>query len=80
MANALVELFTILLLDDGTTANDPACGAYDAVIDVLQDDTLVVIDGEFVVIDCKTAVELTVIGPPAIRLVLAFTTFTTKKL
>lgn len=79
--NPPVELFTIFRLDEGTTANEPACGEYDAVIDVLLDDKFVVIDGEFVVIDCKTAVELT-IAPPAIRLALmphAFTTFTTEK-
>lgn len=54
----------MLRFDDGTTANDPACGAYDAVIVVLFDDTFVVIDDVFVVMDCKTAAELTAIEPP----------------
>lgn len=48
-------------LDTGTTAaNDPACGAYEAVIDVLLfDETFVVIDEVFVVMDCRTAVGVT---------------------
>lgn len=57
-------LFTTLRFDDGTTANDPACGAYEAVIVVLFDDAFVVIDDVFVEMDCKTAVELTAIEPP----------------
>lgn len=63
VTNPLDELFTTFRLDDGTTAKDPGCGAYEAVMAVLLDDTFVVIDGEFVVMDCKTAVELTEIGP-----------------
>lgn len=48
-------------LDAGTTAaNEPACGAYDGVIEVLFDDTFVAIDDVFVVIDCKTAVDVTI--------------------
>lgn len=61
-------VFTTLRFDDGTTANEPACGAYEAVIDVFVEDTFVVIDDVFVVIDCKTAVELTDIGPDAVEL------------
>lgn len=58
-------LFTMFRFDDGTTAKDPACGAYDADIAVLVlDDTFVVIDDVFVVMDCNTAVELTAIGVP----------------
>lgn len=34
---------------------------YEAVIDVVFDDTFVVTEGVFVVIDCKTAAELTAI-------------------
>lgn len=60
-------LFTILRFDEGTTANDPACGAYEAVIDVFVDDTFVVIDDVFVAIDCNTAVELTDIGPDTVE-------------
>lgn len=55
-------MFTIFRFDDGTTAKDPACGAYDMA--VLLDDTFVVIDDVFVVMDCNTAVELTDIGAP----------------
>lgn len=59
----VVELLTGFRLDAGTTAaNEPACGAYDAVIDVLLDDTFVVIADVFVVIDWRTAVELTAIS------------------
>lgn len=52
----------IFRFDDGTTANDPACGAYDMA--VLVDETFVVIDDVFVVMDCNTPVELTAIGAP----------------
>lgn len=58
-------MFTTFRFDDGTTANEPACGAYEAVIAVLLDDTFVAIDDVFVEIDCSTAVELTDIGAPA---------------
>lgn len=54
----------IFRFDDGTTAKDPACGAYEADMAVLFDDTLVVIDDVFVVMDCNTAVELADIGAP----------------
>lgn len=63
----------MLRFDDGTTANDPACGAYDAVIVVLFDDAFVVIDDVFVVMDCKTAAELTAIEPPDVTAKLAKT-------
>lgn len=55
-------LLTTFRFDDGTTANDPACGAYEADMAVLVDDTFVVIDDVLVVMDCNTAVELTAIG------------------
>lgn len=54
----------IFRFDEGTTAKDPACGAYEADMAVLFDDTFVVIDDVFVVMDCSTAVELTAIGAP----------------
>lgn len=52
-------MFTTFRFDDGTTAKEPACGAYDADMAVLVDDTFVVIDDVFVVMDCNTPVELT---------------------
>lgn len=49
--------------DDGTTANGPACGAYDAV-NVVFNGTFVVTDDEFVVIDWRVAVLTTTEPPP----------------
>lgn len=78
MVNTLDVLLATFRLDEGTTANEPACGAYEAVMAVLLDDTFVVMDGELVLIDWRTAVELTAIEPPDTRLI-PLTTFTTDR-